>query len=136
MSSSPTLIFFFNLYFYLSCFHLLTIVTSAGMNIGVQVSLWVPVFSSFGVYVHKWNSCRTVFLSGSTILHPYQQYTRVPISPHSHQHLFSLFLKVAISVSARWYLYFFKSISFLFYLFSLSLRPSLSLSLPLFSSSS
>ena len=38
----------------------------------------------------------TVFHTGCTILHSYQQYTSVLISPHSCQHLFFFFLIVAI----------------------------------------
>ena len=56
-------------------------------------------------YVNFLSSCLTVFYSGHTILHPHQQCTRVPISPHPPQHfLFSVFLRVGILMSVRWYL--------------------------------
>ena len=32
-------------------------------------------------------NCQTVFQSSCAVLHPYQQWMRVPLAPHPHQHL-------------------------------------------------
>ena len=98
---------------YLGCFHVLAIVNSAVLNLGVHVSLSILVSllcmpssgisGSYGSSISNFLRDLHTVHSGCISFHSDQQFKRVPFSPHLLQHLLFVDILMAVIMARVWW---------------------------------
>lgn len=92
----------YHVFLVLHCFLLLNYISLYGYNtclsihqvmeiwtVSILWSLWLMLLWTYVFKFSIWKNFQIVFQSCCTIVHSHQQYSRVPISPHSHQLLWT-----------------------------------------------
>ena len=99
---------------HLDCFHVLAVVNSAAMNVGVHVSFLISVYSGYMPSSGIVGSCDSFVLSFLRKLHTFLhngcvnlhslQHTSLLFTPSPANTVYRFFLMMAILTGVRWYL--------------------------------